>query len=332
MSGELRVPSLRIGVVGCGGIGQTHLQAYRALGVTPAALAEPNPAALAAAQAEYGGQPFADYREMLATTALDAISVCTPPATHAEIAEAALAAGMAVLCEKPLAPTVEACESMVAAAARAERLLSVGFCHRFQPHIEQLDRLISAGTLGAIVMFRNRFAGHLRGVEETWFAQPEIAGGGVMFDTCVHSVDLFRYLVGEPVEVQAIASTTATELGPALEVEDSAIISLRTASGALGVIEASWRTPPGEWTVSVYGTAGVATMDYGTNQLRVRLESDEGWHAVEVPEGNRFEREIQHFLSCIQGLAAPRVTAADGLAATRILTAAYASAQFASQL
>jgi predicted dehydrogenase len=332
MSEGLRISNVRIGVVGCGGIGRTHLQAYRALGAAPVALAEPNPAALAAAQAEYGGQPFADYREMLATTALDAISICTPPATHAEIAEAALAAGTAVLCEKPLATTVQACESMLAAAARAGRLLSVGFCHRFQPHIEQLHRLITDGTLGIVVMFRNRFAGHLQRVEQTWFARPEVAGGGVMFDTCVHSVDLFRHLVGEPVQVQAMMSTMESELGPALEVEDSAIISLRTEAGALGVIEASWRNPPGEWILAVYGTAGMATMDYGTNQLSVRLADDDSWRIIAVPDGDRFERELQHFLSCVQGLETPRVTAADGLAATRILTAAYASARLAPRL
>lgn len=326
MTEELRPEGLRIGIVGCGGIGRTHLQAYRAIGVTPMGLAEPNTATLATAQAEYGGEPFTDYREMFASTTLDAISICTPPVTHAESAEAALAAGIAVLCEKPLATTVEACESMMAAAERAQRLLSVGFCHRFQPQIERLHALISDGTLGTVLMFRNRFAGHLPDVEDRWFARLEIAGGGVMIDTCVHSVDLFRYLIGEPVQVQAMTSTRESALGPALEVEDSAIISLRTAAGELGMIEASWRTPPGEWMVSVFGTAGMATMDYGTNELRLRLAHDEGWQVIDVPDASRFEREIQHFLSCIRGVARPRVTAADGLACARILTAAYASA------
>ena len=325
MTEELGSSGLRIGIVGCGGIGKTHLQAYRANGVRPVALAEANPDALAAARAEYGGQPFTDYREMFASTSLDAVSVCTPPAVHRQVAEAALAAGAAVLCEKPLAPTVEECESMAAAAERAGRLLSVGFCHRFQPHIEQLRDMAAGGALGTILMFRNRFAGHLPGVEHTWFSRPEVAGGGVMFDTCVHSVDLFRYFVGEPEQVQAIAAATASELGPALEVEDSAIITLRTARGVLGVIEASWRTPPGEWNVTLYGTAGTATVDYGANELRVQLAAVSAWHVVGVPPGNRFEREIAHFLDCVRGAATPRVTARDGVAATRILAAAYAS-------
>jgi len=317
---------LRIGIVGCGGIGRTHLNAYRANGITPAALVEPNPAALAAAVAEYGGTPYPDYRAMFAATQLDAISICTPPAAHREIAVAAAEAGCAILCEKPMATTVEDCEAMVAAAARARVVLTVGFCHRFQPEIERLRDMIRGDELGTVLMFRNRFAGHLRAVEQTWFARPEVAGGGVIFDTCVHSVDLFRYLIGDAASVQAISATTASALGPALAVEDSAIISLRTAGGVLGVIEASWRTPPGEWTVTVYGTGGTATMDYGTGELRLRSDGTEEWRVIAVPEGDRFVREVAHFLACVRGEATPRVTGRDGVEATRILVGAYESA------
>lgn len=317
---------LRVAVIGCGGIGRTHVKAYRAIGVRPVALAEPNAKALNAAASEYGGRPYQDYHEMLAAEKLEAVSVCTPPSLHREITEAALAAGVAVLCEKPMAATVVDCEAMAAAAERADRLLMVGFCHRFQPHIERLRKMARRGELGTILMFRNRFAGELAGVENTWFSRRDVAGGGVMLDTCVHSVDLFRYLIGDVERVDAIATTTATPLGPALEVEDSAIIALRAASGVLGVVEASWRTPPGEWTVTLYGTSGTATMDYGTNELRVHMAGDTESRLVDVPAGNRFEREVDHFLRCVQGIATPRITPQDGIAATRILAAAYTSA------
>jgi UDP-N-acetylglucosamine 3-dehydrogenase len=317
---------LRIGIVGCGGIGRTHLQAYRALGVAPVALADPFDAPLRAAVDEYGGTPYADYADMFGQERLDAVSVCTPPALHQPITEAALAHGIAVLCEKPMATTVEACQAMIAAAEHSGTLLSVGFCHRFQPHVERLKEMVADGSLGTVRMFRNRFAGHLPNVENLWFSKPAVAGGGVLFDTSVHSVDLFRHLIGDPVQVQALMSTMASDLGPALEVEDTAIMSLRTADGALGVIEASWRTPPGEWFVTLYGTRGAATVDYGTDELRVRLASDDTWRVVPVEPGNRFERELAHFLQCVRGLATPRVTGADGLAATRILLQAYAAA------
>ncbi len=297
------LPALRVGIVGCGGIGQTHLQAYRALGITPTALADTSAAAREAAVAAYGGRPYADYREMFASEQLDAVSICTPPSLHRPIAEAALEAGIAVLCEKPMATTTEACEAMIATAERTGTLLSVGFCHRFQPHIERLKELIAAGTFGKVVMYRNRFAGHLKDVENTWFSKPSISGGGVLFDTLIHSVDLFRFLIGDPVQVQAVASTSANDLGPMLDVEDTAIIILRTSDGTVGSLEASWRTPPGEWFVTIYGTKGAATVDYGTDELRVRLVGEDGWRVVDVEPGNRFEREIASFLACVRGNA-----------------------------
>jgi predicted dehydrogenase len=90
---------LRIGIVGCGGIGRTHLRTYGALGIIPTALADTFAASLESAATEYGGTAYSDYREMIQQEQLDAISICTPPGFHREIAETALEAGIAVLCE-----------------------------------------------------------------------------------------------------------------------------------------------------------------------------------------------------------------------------------------
>jgi UDP-N-acetylglucosamine 3-dehydrogenase len=316
----------RIGVIGCGGIGRTHLKTYAALGIAPSALADSFPGALQEAVGTYGGRGFSDYRELIASGEVDAVSVCTPPAFHREICITALQAGLAVLCEKPMAISLGDAEEMAQVAAETGNLLTLGFCHRFQPHIETLKDLIEAGELGTIRMFRNRFAGIMANAEQTWFSNPAIAGGGAMFDTGVHSVDLFRHLIGDPIRVEAVATTVKTAVGPKLEVEDSAIITMQTSDGALGVIEVSWRTAPGEWVVAVYGTAGTAVIDYDSEELRVNRTGGEGWQLVEVPAGNRFERELSHFLDCVQGKATPRITALDGVAANRMLDQAYRSA------
>jgi predicted dehydrogenase len=163
-------------------------------------------------------------------------------------------------------------------------------------------------------------------VEQRWFSDPALAGGGVMVDTCVHSVDMFRHLIGDVTRVQASAITRTTALGPALQVEDTAIITLTSTAGVLGVIEASWRTPPGEWVVSVYGTAGSLTLDYDTMQL---------WHCdahgtkkqLEVPDGDRFVNEVAHIAACVRDNTPPRVSMADGRAACDILVRAMRSAQ-----
>jgi len=315
----------RLGIIGAGGIGKTHLRAWAANGITPSAIADANPTVLAAAVETHGGEPFADGEALIRSGLVDIACICTPPAFHADLAVTALEAGLAVFCEKPLATTVEDAERVQAAVARSGTLFAVGFCHRFQPQVERLRTMIADGELGVIREFRSRCAGHLTHAETRWFSDPALSGGGALIDTSVHSVDLFRYLVGDPVGVHAFTSTCASELGPALEVEDTGVVILKTADGALGVIEASWRTPPGEWTLSVHGTGGTATLDYATLTLRVGREGVE-WTDVLVEPGDRFEREIAQFIACWRDGGTPRATVEDGVAATRILDAAYRSA------
>jgi predicted dehydrogenase len=318
--------TLRIGIVGCGGIGRTHMQAWISAGYHPVAVCDAIPTVAHALAALSDATVYSDVATLFAHAQLDVVSICTPPALHAELTIAALDHKIAVLCEKPMAPTLAECDAMIVAATRNQTLLSVGFCHRYQPHVEVMKAQIEAGTIGEVIMFRNRFAGHMPNVEQRWFSDPALAGGGVMVDTCVHSVDMFRNLIGDVARVQASAVTRTTPLGPALQVEDTAVITLTSTGGVIGVIEASWRTPPGEWVVSVFGTAGSMSLDYDTMQL---------WHCdahghkeqLAVPEGDRFVNEVAHFAACVRDNTTPRVSMADGRAACDILVRAMRSAQ-----
>lgn len=312
----------RIGVIGVGTIGQTHIGTWTAIGCPPVAFADASPAALEATVEKSGGRGFASALDLIASGEVDIVSVCTPPAFHRDIVIAALEANVAVLCEKPLAHNVTDAEAIAEAAERTGTLFTVGFCHRFQPHLQRLKSLIDDGELGAIMSYRNRFAGHKKDAETTWFANPAIAGGGVLADTSIHSIDSFRYLVGDPVRVHAFTSTRETELGPKLELDDTAAMILQTADGTIGVIESSWRTPAGEWSFAVHGTAGTAHFDYTTMKLQV-TDASKQVRDIDVEDGDRFQREFAHFLECWRTGSTPRVTAADGLAANRILDAAY---------
>jgi predicted dehydrogenase len=315
-------------VIGCGTIGRQHTGAYRKIGVKPIAVADPDARALEVTAGASGARPYADYHDMLRSEDLDGVSICTPPSSHREVALSAFEAGTGVLCEKPLATTIEDCEAMIAASERNGLLLMTGLCHRFQPEIERLATIVASGELGSILMFRNRFAFHHATAATTWFSRRAIAGGGVLFDTSVHSVDMFRFLFGEVDQVVAVSASTDTNLGPALEVEDSGIIALRSESGVLGSIEASWRTPPAEATVTLYGTDGVVTYDYDRpGVIAMRRNGEEAWTHIEVEGGDRFERQAQHFLDCLGGQAEPRVTGRDGARAVEILLAAYRSAE-----
>lgn len=316
---------MRIGIVGCGGIGRRHLLSYKNNGLAPAALADAVPDAARTAAEEWGGRAYGGWREMVAEADLDAVSVCTPPSSHREIAVAALEAGIPVLCEKPMTTTVADAEAIADAAKRTGTLFMIGHCHRFQPHVERLREMIEAGELGTVRMFRMRVGFLFPRAGNSWFSDPEIAGGGILIDTHVHSVDVFRYLVGEVERVTAMMSSVDTEIGPALRVEDSAILAVRSTEGALGVMEASWRTPPSEVQVTVYGTAARARVDYGTMELTIQGKDDEAPRVVAVPDENRFDREIRHFLAAVRDEEAPRLTARDGAVAIHILRQAYES-------
>ena len=315
----------RVGVIGVGGIGRTHITSWIANGVTPVAVADTKPEVLSATAMELDASPFDSAEALIASGEIDIVSVCTPPSTHADLVISAIDAGLAVVCEKPLANSLDNAQRIADAVKRSGALVTVGFCHRFQPHIEMMKQMIGDGAIGEPMTFRNRFAGHKADAEKTWFANPAISGGGPMFDTSVHSVDLFRYLIGAPVHAAALTSTKETSLGPALDVEDTAVMLLQTADGTIGTIESSWRTPVGEWRVTVYGTGGTLDFDYSSFSLRYCPAGGE-WQAIAVPESNRFERELAHFIKVWRGDGALRVTVEDGLAANRILDAAYRSA------
>ena len=317
--------NLRIGIVGCGGIGGRHLLSYQNNGHTPTALADAFSEAAAKAAEKWGGKPYGDWREMFAQEQLDAISVCTPPNVHREISVAALEAGIPVLCEKPMTTTLADAEAIAQAAESTGTLFFIGHCHRFQPQIQKLRELIDAGELGAVRMFRTRIGFHFLRAESSWFTDAEISGGGILIDTHVHSVDIFRYLCGEVEEVTALTSTMDTPLGPAMRVEDSAIMTVRSTEGVLGVMEASWRTPPGEVQVTVYGTAARAVVNYQTLQLTLQKADEKEARPIEVEDANRFDREIEHFLACVRGEQQPRLKPEDGVIAIRCLMAAYES-------
>lgn len=315
----------RVGIIGLGTIGRTHIRTWQAVGVNPVAFADAVPATVEAITAEHGGEGFEDGIALINSGTVDIVSICTPPLFHKDLAIAAAEAGVAVLCEKPLARTLEDAQAITEAVESAGILFTVGFCHRFEPAIERLKAMIDAGDLGDLMTLRNRFAGLKADAHETWFGKHALSGGGVMSDTNVHSIDIFRYLAGDAVAVHAFTNSRETEHGPELEVDDTSLLTLKTADGILGTIEGSWRTPPGEWTVTAYGTKGTVHIDYKTGGMEFR-KADGTTEQVDIEPGNRFEREFAHFLDCWRGNAEPRITVRDGLAANRILHEAYDTA------
>ncbi len=316
---------IRIGLIGAGSVGGWHLTSYRKAGATIVAVADPNEQLGAQRAAEFGCQYHADYTAMLAAEQLDAVSVCTPPFLHREHVLAAMDRGLHVLCEKPFAASMEDALAMTAAAARSKQTLQVGFVHRFYEPAQRARAYVREGKLGKVISFHNRFAVDNRKAYRDWVLDPRRAGGGTFMDTAMHSVDLFRFVIGEIVAVTAHQRTVAE----GLQVEDTGVLVVRSEDGVLGVIEADWMTPTIDYNFAVYGMNGAVRVGYEPAELLSWIGPEASWtqEPLASPEaGARFDREIEHFLDCVQGTAQPAVTAQDGLRALQVIQAAYKSA------
>ncbi|MCF7854776.1 MAG: Gfo/Idh/MocA family oxidoreductase [Candidatus Pacebacteria bacterium] len=310
----------RIGIIGCGGIAHSHLAGYQENGASITALADVNAEALGNLAAESGGAEMFDSAEALIRSGqVDAISICTPPDAHAEAALLALKKGIHVLCEKPLANTVEAAAQICEAADKSDAIFLTAFRHRILPAARKMHELVSGGAIGDVVLFRNTFCGPGQRLYDTWFAQKDISGGGTMMDTSAHSVDLFRFLCGEITE-QCAAVHMHNEK---IHVEDASMLLVKSESGAVGCLAASWCVAVGEAVVEVSGTDGKVVYDY-TEPDCVRLKSgDKDWENVPVESSRGFAEETANFLAAIEGTVPPFCTAYDGLRAVEVIQACY---------
>jgi predicted dehydrogenase len=263
--------NLGIGLIGYAFMGAAHSQAWRSaprffdLPLDPAmnVLCGRNAEAVQAAATKLGWKETeTDWRKLLGRDDVQLVDVCTPGDSHAEIAIAALEAGKHVLCEKPLANTVEEAEAMTAAAeaAKAKGIRSmVGFTYRRVPAIGLARQLVAEGKLGTIRHVRAQYL-------QDWIADPEAplswrldkakAGSGALGDIGAHIIDLTQYITGDTIgEVSArletfvkerpvaaehsgLAGTAGTERGP-VTVDDAAVFLATFRSGALGVFEAT---------------------------------------------------------------------------------------------
>ena len=313
----------RVAVIGAGGIARTHLRAYAAQAerCQIVGIADVDEAAAQSRAAEYGGQAFTDGVEMLDQLQPDAVSICTPPKYRIPFVEAAAKHGIAVLCEKP--PARSLAETQTIVDAMSGGTLQFAFCHRFHAPLNAAQDLIRSGKLGELVQIENRFAFRFARAGNSWFTEAEIAGGGILIDTLVHSIDIFRALTGQEIEAaHACLSSTLP-----IEVEDSASLLLRGSGGVLGTLNCSWVTPVADSFVRIHGTEGQALLDYNADAgLRYKLADDADWTEPQFDAPDRFARQAAHFLDCVDGKSSPLVKGEDGLAVMRVIESAYESA------
>ena len=323
---------LRIGIVGCGGIARAHLQAYQAVGdVDIVSVFDVNSQAAESFAADANARAAASIQAMVQDDNLDAVSVCTPPGVHVENCQPFVRARIPVLCEKPFAADARQAARLVALVRQHRSLFMVAFCHRFHPAIIELKKLIATGDLGKPLLFRNIFSSAVP-IKGNHRANPALSGGGCLIDNGSHSIDLFRYLVGEPTSVHAFIGNVAQKL----PIEDINVLTVEMKGKALGEITSSYSIAIGANWVEWHGTKGTAVINYwndGYNNtplpdLAYRVAGDTAWRSVDCSaHPDRFAGEIAHFLNCVRNRKKPLITVDDGMASIRVVQAAYKSAK-----
>ena len=292
----MSVPEVGIGIVGYGVMGKAHSYGYalapriRQLPCRPRlrVISGRNRDAVQRAAREYDVERFVtDWRDVVQSPDVDIVDVCTPPGTHAEIVEAAAAAGKAVLCEKPLAAGYADARAAADAVARAGVKNAIGFNYRRLPALSLMQRMIDAGEIGDVRLWRGMWL-------SDEFLDPEIAfdwrferrqGASTIADLGAHLIDLARWTVGEIAAVCAQSETFTVSRADGgsereVDVDDASSALLRFEGGARGVFETAKVAArrPCDFTVEVNGSRGTLRFDYA------RL--NELWHgdAADPPE------------------------------------------------
>jgi len=255
----------------------------------------------------------------------DAVIVCSENVRHRELTLAAARAGRHVLCEKPLATTVDDAWEMVRACREAGVVLGTAFPVRHASALLDLRTSIGAGALGRVLMIRGTNRGTNPG---GWFVDRALSGGGVITDHTVHVVDAIRYITGE--EITGVYAEADARFSPDLGVEDCALLTMTLSGGGFASLDPSWSRPDkafptwGDVTMQVTGTEGVATFDYTAQHTD--LYSNTRVRAAQIGWGEDGDALlIEDFVAAVREGRAPLASGEDGLRAVEVVQAAYDS-------
>jgi predicted dehydrogenase len=232
---------------------------------------------------------FSTLAELISSPDIDAVIVSTPPDTHAEIAVAAMNAGKHVLVEKPMANSLAACRTMIEVSRKSNRVLTVGFNHRYFPAVKDLRHAVTSGEIGTLSYVRG-FAGHtgLSEFKSPWMYSKDVMGGGALLDNGIHMIDLVHHIMGP---VDKVYGKTVSDIWALDQVEDNGFALLSGENGVVGSLHASWSEWKGyHFYLEAYGSRGMARAYYAPMQSTIIT--------MEKP-GGRTKRKTNYYLPLI---------------------------------
>ncbi len=308
---------LKIGIAGMGTMGWVHALRYLQMpDARLVAIADLDPERLEAKERVQGNLPaeegafdfsevarYAEASDLIAEADVDVVDICLPTDLHARYTVEALEAGHHVLCEKPMALTVEDADRMVAAAEQAGRLLMIAQCIRFWPEYVFLREQIQSGRYGRLLSLSlTRVVGRPRWSKDSWFADPK-RSGGALFDLHIHDADYVNALFGPPDRLHAVGRS-ATEAGG----YDIVHVCFDYDDGPQVHLHAGWSNAQIPFQAGYDAWFERGFIRYAGGQVTVfdNLEQVEG-HPADYEPGDAYYNEIAYFLRAVEAGTPPEV-------------------------
>jgi predicted dehydrogenase len=277
----------------------------------------------------YGTSFFPDYAALLESKP-DGVIICSENVKHRPLVEMAAAAGVNVLCEKPLATTLTDAQAILDACTQAGVLLMTAFPMRFSPPLLEIKARLDSGDLGQVFCFNATNQGELPSKHRSWFVDPKLAGGGAIMDHTVHLVDIMRWYLGSEAS-EVYAQTNHIFHAAEVEVETGGLEMITFKNGVFASIDASWSRPPywptwGGLTFEMVTERGAVIVDGFKQNLTVYS------HANQRPVWQYWGSDmnqamVAEFVEAVRVGRQPYVTGLDGLRAVEVTLAAYESAR-----
>lgn len=338
--------TIRIALVGCGRIARRHadlLGRGQIAGAALAAVCDIKRERADRLAAEFGVPAFADMHEMMSTVAPDAVAVLTESGLHAEHAIALARHGKHVIVEKPMALTLQDADAMIRACDDAGVRLFVVKQNRFNVPVVKAREALEAGRFGKMVLgtVRVRWCRPQAYYDQDPWRGTWALDGGVLTNQASHHVDLLEWMMGDVDSVFAMASTRLAKV----ETEDTAVVALRFASGALGVIEATTAARPKdlEGSLSLLGEGGTVEIGgFAVNQMRTwqfvapQPGDDEVLQRFSVNPPNVYgfghQAYYEHVVDCLRNDRHQLVDGLEGRRSLELITAIYESVETGRQV
>lgn len=303
---------LNVAVIGCGSWGRNQVRVFSDLPesslVTIADIDENTARRIGE---KYRVDWYTEIEKVLDRPDVEAVTICTPTVTHADIALAAIKSGKHVLVEKPMTNTIEEAETLIKAAEKQGVYLSVGFIERFNPAIREGMKIISRGEIGDVILV------HTRRVSRRPL---RIGDVGVVKDLAIHDIDIVNQLFEEmPKSVFATAGNIAHSF------EDYSNIMICYENNKSAFIETNWLTPRKVRRLIATGTSGLVNIEYINQEISV--ENNERTYQPFIENGEPLPMELSSFVKSILNDEPPMITGIDGLKALHICEAALESAR-----